>query len=190
MSLRTRPLRNLSLTPPLPPRTQPASGRCWSDVGYLRRTCGDRIVPVEVCAAADRTQTYLSGSWGQEVMTLGDYITKHVLTDDGWGSGGSAGAAAGGGGGTCAYLAQYVLFEQIPALKVRRGNVRHSVALGSRSSADRSSFHARGRLTPSSQSSAGQRCPATGPTPQWCTSTRGSDPVRRSLRSTTTPTTT
>jgi hypothetical protein len=52
-------------------------------------------VPVEVCSAADASQTYLAESWERRVMKLGDYIDNFVLADR-------------VEGGERAYLAQYV----------------------------------------------------------------------------------
>lgn len=110
------------------PALDARSGRMWANMDYLRRLAGERLVPVELCAASDRTQTYLSTSWSQEVMRLADFIDECVA------SGSVAGAAAGGGGGAggegggahvgesagaarIGYLGQHQLFDQIPSLR-------------------------------------------------------------------------
>ena len=112
--------------------------RAWSDVGYLRKLAGERLVPVETCAAADQTQTYLTSSWSQEVVRLGDFIDDCVAAEDVVDSpetAAGAGAGTGGeaySGGTAAtasrsppprrgYLAQHQLFAQIPQLRADLG---------------------------------------------------------------------
>ena len=98
------------------PAVRPGSGRCWADTAYLHRVAGDRLVPVEMCASADATQTYLSESFKQHVMPMAAFISDHVLNPEGWGSAdGSTMVAAASE--QCAYLAQHPLFDQIPALK-------------------------------------------------------------------------
>ena len=84
--------------------------RPWRDTGYLRWACGARLVPVETCAADDATQTYLSGSFAQRVMSLGDFIAQYFEAegDD---------AADSGGDDARGYLAQHPLFDQVPALR-------------------------------------------------------------------------
>ena len=84
--------------------------RPWRDTGYLRWACGARLVPVETCAADDATQTYLSGSFAQRVMSLGDFIAQYFEAegDD---------AADSGGDDARGYLAQHQLFDQVPALR-------------------------------------------------------------------------
>ena len=51
--------------------------RCW-DFEYLRAKAGCRLVPVETYAAHDATQTYLSDSWTQRVMSLADYLDRYM----------------------------------------------------------------------------------------------------------------
>jgi lysine-specific demethylase 8 len=91
------------------PALCPSSNRCWSDSEYLARAAGGRIVPVETWDATDGTQTYLSKSWRQEVMTLGGFIEEKL--------GMQANSQSPAGGGRPAYLAQHPLFDQIPALR-------------------------------------------------------------------------
>eukprot|EP00873_Tetraselmis_striata_P021099 jgi/Tetstr1/441363/TSEL_029612.t1 len=74
----------------------PAMSR-WADLGYLKHQCGFRTVPVEV------GEHYLADGWTQRLMTLSDFITRHV--------------EGGCGDGERAYLAQHPLFDQIPALR-------------------------------------------------------------------------
>ena len=61
-------------------------------------------------AADDATQTYLSGSFAQRVMSLGDFIAQYFEAegDD---------AADSGGDDARGYLAQHPLFDQVPALR-------------------------------------------------------------------------
>ncbi len=65
----------------------------WPNMEYWRRLAALRTVPVEVGGK------YTSDGWGQQLMTMNEFITDHI---------------EGGGGG---YLAQHELLEQIPALK-------------------------------------------------------------------------
>lgn len=66
----------------------------WGDNwDYLLRVAGHRTVPVEVGGE------YVSEEWGQQLMTLKDFVSDHV---------------EGSGGG---YLAQHELLDQIPVLK-------------------------------------------------------------------------
>ncbi|GAB4821348.1 hypothetical protein N2152v2_008394 [Parachlorella kessleri] len=46
--------------------------RKWADVSYLRAVAGPRTVPVEV------GEHYLADQWGQKLMTLQDFIDKHI----------------------------------------------------------------------------------------------------------------
>ncbi|GJP76144.1 hypothetical protein CLOP_g6518 [Closterium sp. NIES-67] len=46
----------------------------WADWDYLKRVAGARTVPVEMGSS------YLAEGWTQELMTLGDFIDRHVLT--------------------------------------------------------------------------------------------------------------
>ncbi|CAI5512903.1 unnamed protein product [Closterium sp. Naga37s-1] len=45
----------------------------WRDWGYLKRVAGGRTVPV------DMGSSYLAEGWTQELMTLADFIDRHVL---------------------------------------------------------------------------------------------------------------
>jgi hypothetical protein len=112
------------------PALDARTGRAWANMDYLRRLAGERLVPVELCAAGDRTQTYLSTSWSQEVMRLADFIDECVASGaaaggGGGGSGGGDGGGGGGGGGggeaagaaRIGYLGQHQLFDQIPSLR-------------------------------------------------------------------------
>lgn len=58
---------------------------------------------------------YLADQWGQKLMTLQDFIDRHILAPPS-----SAGACAAGAArvaqGQRGYLAQHPLFEQIPQL--------------------------------------------------------------------------
>ncbi len=65
----------------------------WPNMEYWRSLAGLRMVPVEVGGK------YTSDEWGQQLMTMDEFITNHI---------------EGSGGG---YLAQHELLEQIPALK-------------------------------------------------------------------------
>ncbi|GBF98434.1 hypothetical protein Rsub_11079 [Raphidocelis subcapitata] len=106
----------------------------WQDAAYLERVAGRRTVPVEV------GEHYLRDDWGTELMTLGDFLRRHVIGPAGAGGRGPdqqqsaaggqqqqqqqraageqpAGAAAGQRGQQRrGYLAQHELFSQIPAL--------------------------------------------------------------------------
>jgi hypothetical protein len=44
----------------------------WRDLGYLEGVAGARTVPVEV------GRHYLADGWGQQLMTLADFIKGHV----------------------------------------------------------------------------------------------------------------
>lgn len=80
--------------------------RRWADMGYIKRVAAARLVPVETYDARDATQTYLTDSWEQAVMSVGDFIDRYVLKSAPTEHGAEAG-----------YLAQHPLFDQIPALK-------------------------------------------------------------------------
>eukprot|EP00501_MAST-03F_sp_TOSAG23-6_P000847 GSMAST32.ASY1.ANO1.879.1 assembled CDS len=95
------------------PALKTGSKHLWSDASYLKKVAGDRIVPVEVCNKADNTQTYLSNSWAQKVMTLSDFITNHVIPSESCGRFSKCSID----NTQCAYLAQHPLFDQIPFLK-------------------------------------------------------------------------
>eukprot|EP00035_Acanthoeca_spectabilis_P027234 m.465823 g.465823 ORF g.465823 m.465823 type:complete len:452 (-) comp24612_c0_seq1:9-1364(-) len=81
----------------------------WS-LDYLKRKAGDRLVPVEVCDRSDRTQTYLTSSWERRVMTMSEYIDAFVVAENSDDKQASERRERG-------YLAQYALFEQVPALQ-------------------------------------------------------------------------
>ena len=90
----------------------------WQDLDYFKRVAGGRTVPVEV-----GNGTYLSSSssastsiknekedgsteWGQQLMTMSDFIESFVLSDK------KQKAAIMQG-----YLAQHELFDHIPVLR-------------------------------------------------------------------------
>ena len=77
--------------------------RKWCDMDYLKKRAAERLVPVEIYDAKDASQTYLTDTWQQQVMSFGDYMDNFLLSED-----------------KCdnerGYLAQYQLFEQIPSL--------------------------------------------------------------------------
>ncbi len=58
---------------------------------------------------------YLADGWGQSLMTLAEFIDRHVV--GGPAGGGSASDGGGGGGSGTGYLAQHELFDQIPAMR-------------------------------------------------------------------------
>ena len=103
-------------------RSWPAlSTRPWRDLEYLKRSAGERLVPVETCAAAEATQGYLSSSWERRVMSLADYIETYVCgasasSSGEGGDGEGEGGEGEGGEGERGYLAQHQLFDQIPSL--------------------------------------------------------------------------
>ncbi|KAG7157364.1 bifunctional peptidase and arginyl-hydroxylase JMJD5-like isoform X2 [Homarus americanus] len=70
--------------------------KLWN-LKYLRRVAGARTVPVEVGAR------YTDLSWSQELMTLDDYLSRHVTSP-------AANTPTG-------YLAQHQLLDQIPQLR-------------------------------------------------------------------------
>ena len=84
----------------------------WRDPSYLKRKAASRLVPVETYSEQDATQTYLSDSWEQRVMSLGAFIEKYIE-----GSDSSDGDGGEGGQGGRGYLAQHQLFDQIPSLR-------------------------------------------------------------------------
>uniref|UniRef100_T1J4Q5 JmjC domain-containing protein n=1 Tax=Strigamia maritima TaxID=126957 RepID=T1J4Q5_STRMM len=69
------------------------STRPWN-INYLRSVAGNRTVPVELGSK------YTDGNWSQSLMTVNEFIDKHIVCDD----------------GGVAYLAQHSLFDQIPEL--------------------------------------------------------------------------
>lgn len=80
--------------------------RLWQDMAYIKEKASVRLVPIETYAEKDSTQTYLSPSWEQRVMSVGEFIETHLESS----GGGEEGAEK-------AYLAQYQLFDQIPSLR-------------------------------------------------------------------------
>jgi hypothetical protein len=86
----------------------PAMSR-WQDLRYLLDSAGHRTVPVEL------GRSYHDEEWGQSLMPLREFISKHVneveATAAGQGEGSSKEVIKTG------YLAQHPLFEQIPSLK-------------------------------------------------------------------------
>ena len=44
----------------------------WADMNYLKSVAGMRTVPVEV------GDTYLDENYRQELITIGDFITRHI----------------------------------------------------------------------------------------------------------------
>eukprot|EP00191_Tetraselmis_sp_GSL018_P021199 CAMPEP_0177586082 /NCGR_PEP_ID=MMETSP0419_2-20121207/4870_1 /TAXON_ID=582737 /ORGANISM="Tetraselmis sp., Strain GSL018" /LENGTH=338 /DNA_ID=CAMNT_0019075925 /DNA_START=647 /DNA_END=1660 /DNA_ORIENTATION=+ len=70
----------------------------WRDASYLRRTCGQRTVPVEV------GRHYLDDAWTQRLMTLSEFVEGHLERRH------PEAEAIG-------YLAQHPIFDQIPELK-------------------------------------------------------------------------
>jgi len=74
----------------------------WQDLQYLARVAGHRTVPIEV------GPHYLDQEWGQQLMTLSDFIAKHVAQKEGQEMPKDAKRRG--------YLAQHPLFDQVPAL--------------------------------------------------------------------------
>ncbi|CAM9489501.1 unnamed protein product, partial [Ectocarpus fasciculatus] len=80
----------------------------WASMSYLKKAAAARLVPVETYDSKDSTQTYLSESWQQQVMSVGDFIDQYVLS-------GQSGLPSESG--DAGYLAQHPLFDQIPVLR-------------------------------------------------------------------------
>ncbi|CAH0473695.1 unnamed protein product [Peronospora belbahrii] len=88
--------------------------RAWKSIKYLRRVAGLRTVPVEMGSS------YLGEDWGQELMTLNEFLDRHIIPslakhkdnsdDDVTRTKPSLPKKLG-------YLAQHRLFDQIPALR-------------------------------------------------------------------------
>ena len=93
------------------------SSRPWSDLQYLKSSAGGRTVPVEV------GRDYLCAGWGQELMTLTDFIEQYLEHDNGDDDEASNGCKAPEEEGQNSrhrrpgYLAQHPLFDQVPTLK-------------------------------------------------------------------------
>lgn len=79
----------------------------WTDVEYLKRVAGLRMVPVELGSH------YLAEGWGQELMTFNEFINKHLLLIENTTPGENTVQSTRKKG----YLAQHNLFDQIPALE-------------------------------------------------------------------------
>lgn len=73
--------------------------RFWS-LSYLRKIAGKRTVPVEIGSK------YTDDTWSQSLMTIGDFIDRHIDIREETGDITKVG-----------YLAQHQLFDQIPELK-------------------------------------------------------------------------
>ncbi|TVY89142.1 Lysine-specific demethylase [Lachnellula willkommii] len=73
----------------------------WKDISYLRSNTigGRRLVPVEI------GKSYVDSAWGQSIITFNKFLDNYVLDSP---------ENVGNG---MAYLAQYDLFEHIPALR-------------------------------------------------------------------------
>nr|CAD7575089.1 unnamed protein product [Timema californicum] len=74
----------------------PALSR-WQDLNYIKMAAGPRTVPIEL------GDHYISPDWSQKLMTVSEFVDKHVLKE--------------GGGSEVGYLAQHQLFDQVPELK-------------------------------------------------------------------------
>lgn len=84
----------------------------WQSLGYLMKVGGFRTVPVEL------GKDYLSDNWSQRLMTLSEFIQHHILHVPELDSQQQRKSTID----KCieerkGYLAQYPLFDQIPALK-------------------------------------------------------------------------
>jgi Cupin-like domain len=73
--------------------------RSWKDLNYLRRVAGNRTIPVEIGSH------YLAENWGQQLMTMGEFLTHYVDGNTGLKS------------SVTGYLAQHELFNQIHELR-------------------------------------------------------------------------
>ncbi|ETK90710.1 hypothetical protein L917_05389 [Phytophthora nicotianae] len=78
--------------------------RAWKNVKYLRRVAGLRTVPVEIGSS------YLGNDWGQQLMTLNEFLDRHILPPLDKENDHPVSPRKLG------YLAQHRLFDQIPAL--------------------------------------------------------------------------
>lgn len=100
------------------------AARKWPDLAWLYRQHGYRLVPVEI-------GVHGRGAWEERVMSLGSFITDHLLVPPGKspptpeaavavaGESADTHSHAGGEhrGREVAYLAQHALFTQIPSLQ-------------------------------------------------------------------------
>ena len=91
----------------------------WGDLNYLKSKAGGRIVPIETCASADASQTYLSSSFDRRTMSLTEYIEEFVENENPTQS-------------DRGYLAQYQLFDQIPSLRDDITNLPQYTSLSTR----------------------------------------------------------
>jgi len=69
----------------------------WQRLDYFHESFGHRTIPVEI------GQHYLAEKWGQEMMTLTEFLTRYMTPD--------------GSSETVGYLAQHPLFDQISELR-------------------------------------------------------------------------
>ncbi|GIL48569.1 hypothetical protein Vafri_5055 [Volvox africanus] len=79
----------------------------WGDLSYLEHAAGCRTVPVEV------GQHYLADGWGQQLMTLRDFLHRYLLPGLQTPPQPQHAQQAQPRG----YLAQHPLFEQVPSLR-------------------------------------------------------------------------
>jgi lysine-specific demethylase 8 len=80
----------------------------WADLQYWLRTCGHRIIPVELGRSALDAGR---GSWREQGMSIGAFVRDHLLP-----SSRADHAAAALEAGRIGYCAQHQLFEQVGAL--------------------------------------------------------------------------
>ena len=74
-------------------------GRAWKNIEYLRKVAGFRTVPVEIGSS------YLEDDWGQQLMTLNDFLDVFLLEKDDVDKKKTKKKVG--------YLAQHQLFEQV-----------------------------------------------------------------------------
>ena len=79
--------------------------RKWSRKEYLRKTLGDRTVPIELGGS------YMDDKWSQQLMTVGEFMDTYFDEDADDADKAETRRDAVG------YLAQHELFEQCPELK-------------------------------------------------------------------------
>lgn len=87
-----------------------AAAAKWPDLEWLFRQHGHRVVPVEL-------GVHGRSAWEERVMTLGDFITRHLLGCPAQPPQGRQGAGEARPSREVAYLAQHALFKQIPSLR-------------------------------------------------------------------------